>query len=230
MTGYSQTSSGQVSSSAQRGATLRSWRSSRAWFILIVSILLSLAVDLVSKDLAFRYVGPQPVVISREKVLEIHRTGDPRNIQSLVPRHNERVIIPYLLHFTLVLNPGAVFGMGPGQRAFFIAFTVGALAFSIYAFGSWTRPKDIGAHVAIGILIGGGLGNLFDRLVYACVRDFIHPLPGWTWPGGLKPFGETAVWPYVSNVADLFLLVGIAMLLMYLWRRDRGDQKASRAG
>ena len=196
--------------------------------MLVVSVLLSLAVDLVSKDLAFRYVAPQAVIVNREEVLSVG-THDPREItEVLVPQHHQRVVIPDLLEFTLVLNPGAVFGMGPGQRAFFIAFTLGALAFSVYAFGNWTRPRDHGAHIAIGLLVGGGLGNLYDRLAYACVRDFIHPLPGWTWPGGWKPFGDTAIWPYVSNLADLFLLIGIVMLLSYLWRRDHVDQKAAR--
>ncbi|MBO6514574.1 MAG: hypothetical protein JJ974_11475, partial [Phycisphaerales bacterium] len=59
------------------------------------------------------------------------------------------------------------------------------------------------------------------RLVFACVRDFIHPLPGMklpfglTWPNG----GSDEVWPYVSNVADLYLLIGIGLLLVYTWRQ-----------
>lgn len=199
-----------------------SWPSRRAWVVLLAAVLASVAIDLVSKDLAFRYVAPQPVVVEREQVQFVKKTVDPRAItERLVPRHEPRVVVPDLLQFTLVLNPGAVFGMGPGQRTFFVAFTLGALAFSVYAFGAWTRPRDHGAHIAIGMLIGGGLGNLYDRLAYACVRDFIHPLPGWNWPGGWKPFGDPAMWPYVSNLADLFLLVGIVMLLGYLWKRDR---------
>ena len=76
------------------------------------------------------------------------------------------------------------------------------------------------AHVALALLIAGGLGNLYDRVLFACVRDFIHPLPGVTLPFGIRwPGGSREVWPYVSNVADLFLLLGIGALLVYSWRK-----------
>jgi len=34
------------------------------------------------------------------------------------------------------------------------------------------------------------------------------------------------IWPYVSNLADLFLLIGIVMLLAHLWKRDRAAERA----
>lgn len=201
------------------------WRSPRAWFVLIVSILLSLVIDLGSKSWAFERVASTPVTVSRDRVLEVTRTIDARAIsQEIIPPHKPMVVVPELLNFTLVLNPGAVFGMGPGKRVFFMAFTLVALGFGLFMFSRWTGPRDAWAHVAIGMLLGGGLGNLYDRLTFACVRDFIHPLPGWKWPGGFKPFGDGSIWPYVSNLADLFLLVGIVMLLVHLWRKDRRDQ------
>jgi signal peptidase II len=199
-----------------------------AWITLLAVTLLSIAVDLVSKHLAFYYVADKPLVVERAHVMAVS-SADPRMVNSLVPRHEPVVVIPDLLHFTLVLNPGAVFGIGPGQRWFFIAFTVVALAFGLLMFAKWTTARDRWAHAAIGLLIGGGLGNLYDRLVYGCVRDFIHPLPDWKWPGGFSVRGNTAIWPYVSNVADLLLLIGIAILLVHLWRKDRSEAAAIKA-
>ena len=119
---------------------------------------------------------------------------------------------------SLVLNPGAVFGIGAGKRWFFIAFTGAALALAIWMFLAWTGPRDRAAHAAIGLLISGGLGNLYDRIVYACVRDFLHPLPGVKMPFGLTmPLtGGREVWPYVSNIADLWLLLGISALVLLI--------------
>jgi lipoprotein signal peptidase len=78
--------------------------------------------------------------------------------------------------------------------------------------------------------MGGGLGNLYDRLALGCVRDFLHPLPGLKFPGGWKPLGgDGQIWPYVSNIADLLLLIGIAMLLLFLWRRDAQAKQAAEA-
>jgi signal peptidase II len=180
----------------------------------------SVVADLWSKEVAFERVAGFPVTVLREQVLEAKANGL-RTLQSLIPAHEPVVVAPKLLNFTLVLNPGAVFGIGAGQRWFFIFFTTLAIAFGLYMFMKWTTRRDRWAHVALGLLIGGGIGNLYDRWVYACVRDFIAPLPGVKFPFGLDPFGGNgAVWPYVSNVADAILLVGIGILAIFLWRKD----------
>jgi len=207
------------------------WNSTGACILLAAVCIGSIAIDLASKVLAFRYVASVPVVVDRQRVLQVSREIDPRAIsQSLVPQHPPMVVIPEVLQFSLVLNPGAVFGIGPGQRWFFVGFTLLALVFGLMMFARWTGPRDRLAHVGIGLLLGGGLGNLYDRLVYGCVRDFLHPLPGWKWPGGIKLLGTQELWPYVSNLADLFLLIGIGMLLIYFWRKDRGNEDARSEG
>lgn len=206
------------------------WRSPSAWAWMLSVCVLAIVIDLGSKHLAFGRVADVPVEVTREQVLAVIREKDARAISpELVPQHDPVVVVPEVLHFTLVLNPGAVFGIGPGQRMFFVGFTVLALGFGLLMFARWTGPRDHFAHAAIGLLIGGGLGNLYDRLQYACVRDFLHPLPGWRWPFGLSLLGGREVWPYVSNLADLFLLVGIAMLLAHLWKRDRAEDRARAA-
>jgi signal peptidase II len=189
--------------------------------------ILGLATDLGSKAVAFHSIADAPVRVSREAVLAARQSG--HSLSRLIPPHEPVVVIPHVLEFSLVLNPGAVFGIGAGKRWFFVAFTIGALGLAIWMFGMWTRPRDLLAHVAIGLLIAGGLGNLYDRLLYACVRDFIHPLPGVLMPFGWQmPLGGgREIWPYVSNVADLWLLIGIGMLMWYLWRQ--GGKKQAKA-
>jgi signal peptidase II len=180
----------------------------------------AIALDLVSKYVAFHHVAGVPVHVVRDEVL-VKSAVDPRLVTTVIPKHDPVVVIPSVLEFTLVLNPGAVFGIGPGQRWFFIGFTLMALVFGIGMFLKWTTARDTWAHLGIAMLLGGGLGNLYDRLTYACVRDFIHPLPGLEWPFGWAPLGSRQVWPYVSNVADLILLIGIGILLVILWRKDK---------
>lgn len=194
-------------------------RSRSAWLLMLLAAVLGLTIDLATKSLAFRSVADVPVIIDRDAVLKLMEI-EPRSIGRLIPRHDPVVVIPGGLELTLVLNPGAVFGMGPGQRWFFKAFTIVAIAFSVYMFLAWMQRSDRLAQVAIGLLIAGGLGNLYDRWTFGCVRDFLHPLPGWVWPGNWQPFGTREVWPYVSNVADAWLIIGIAILFVYLWRHD----------
>ncbi|KAA0215845.1 MAG: signal peptidase II [Leptolyngbya sp. PLA3] len=195
---------------------VHAYRSPRAWALLMIVTGLGLATDLATKSLAFAHVAGIPVGIDRDAVLTTQR------LDLLIPTHKPVVVIPNLLELTLVLNPGAVFGVGAGRRWFFVAFTLVALAFATFIFGLWTRARDMWAHVAIGLIAAGGLGNLYDRLRFACVRDFIHPLPGLKLPFGVKwPGGSDEIWPYVSNVADLYLIVGIAILLLLNWSRPK---------
>ncbi len=186
----------------------------RAWFVLIGSLVFGLVTDLVTKWAAFRWIAGVPVRIHRSEVLSADRLG------LLLPRHEPVVVIPKVLNLTLVLNPGAVFGIGAGKRWLFVGFTAVAVVFAGWIFLKWTSARDRMAHIALGLLLAGGLGNLYDRLRFACVRDFIHPLPGVQLPFGITwPNGSAEAWPYVSNVADLWLIVGIAVLLVYSWRR-----------
>ena len=204
-------------------------RSRGAWVTLMVTTLLGLAADLASKEIAFRNIAGTPVAIDREAVISTSNLGN------LIPFHRPIVVVPNVLDFTLVLNPGAVFGIGAGKRWFFVLFTAIAVVFATALFARWTRAKDRWAHVAIGLVVSGGLGNLYDRLLYACVRDFIHPLPGVRLPFGWSyPFasGQAAreVWPYVSNLADLWLIIGIVILVIYTWKSGaRADAERAKA-
>ena len=195
------------------------WRSPRAWTVVIAVTALSAALDLWSKAVAFERVAGRAVAVSREEVLA---TG-PRGLSGLIPPHAPVRVVPGWLDLTLVLNPGAVFGIGAGQRWFFITFTVAACVAGLLMFARWTLPRQWSAHAGIGLILGGGLGNLYDRLQFACVRDFLHPLPGARLPWGwVWPWGGREVWPYVSNVADALLIVGVAMLA---WRALRQDHR-----
>lgn len=204
-------------------------RSRAAWVLLLAVIAASVAIDLVSKHLAFLEVAGTPVMIDRGTVIELSRAGE--SIQRLIPPHRPVTVVPWVLEFELVLNQGAVFGLGAGKRWIFVVFTLAAVGLGLWAFANWTEARDRLAHVSIGLVLGGGLGNVYDRLVFACVRDFLHPLPGvtlpfgWTWPN--DPSGQ--VWPWVSNLADLFLILGVAGLMVAMWSGGREDARRGRS-
>jgi signal peptidase II len=184
--------------------------------VLVGVTVLGAAFDLASKAIAFARIADRPVHIRREDMLALPAD----RIGALLPPHEPVPFVPFILEFQLVLNPGAVFGIGAGQRWFFVLFPAIALAFGLWAFARWTARRDHLAHAALGLIFAGGIGNLYDRLVFGCVRDFLHPAPGvrlpfgWSWPGG----AGTELWPWVSNVADALLLIGVALLMIRMWR------------
>ncbi len=204
-----------------------SGRSVRAWILLLAVTFAAMGTDLWSKHWAFETVTGQPVVLDRQEVLAASASASGPGV--LIPPHEPAKGIPNLLEFTLVLNRGAVFGIAAGHRWVFVTFTMGAVGLALFGFSRWTHPNQWPVHTAIGLVLGGGLGNLYDRLMYACVRDFLHPLPGVKMPFGLHwPGGSSELWPYVSNIADLYLMLGIAALVIHVWRtpQEHHDQEA----
>jgi signal peptidase II len=125
-----------------------------------------------------------------------------------------------MLNFRLVLNDGAVFGIGSQQRGFFILFTIAALGIAGWIFSNHTFANNTLSHVAIGCVLGGGVGNLFDRIFVGRVRDFMYLFPdrhlpfGWSWPGG-----NTELFPWIFNTGDVLLLCGMGLLMMYFWKQ-----------
>ncbi|NBX26536.1 MAG: signal peptidase II, partial [Planctomycetes bacterium] len=165
------------------------WRSPRAWALLLVVVMTGLATDLVSKWWAFRSVADAPVELQYEEI-----AGNP---SYRLPWHaGVRVVPGDLLDFRLVLNHGAVFGLGQQRRPVFVAFTVLAVVGAIMVFGWWTRAGATQVHLGIGLVLAGGLGNLHDRLAIGAVRDFLHMVPRWNLPFGLHwPGGSSELFP-----------------------------------
>ena len=87
-------------------------KNSRAWTIFLITSVVGLLADLWSKSYAFQHVAGFPVHIDREQVMRVNDLG------ILIPDHDPVTVMDKVLEFTLVLNPGAVFGIGAGQRWF----------------------------------------------------------------------------------------------------------------
>lgn len=199
---------------------LRAWRAPRAWLVLFAVLAFGLSIDLATKWWTFENVAATPVRIDRERIL-----NDP--FYDPVPHHEPKRVLPWdLLHLRLVINKGAVFGLGQDRREFFIVFTVIAVAAAILFFAR-TSARFWLAHAALGLILAGGLGNLYDRWQLAAVRDFLHMLPGWQMPFGLSwPGGSGDIFPWVFNLADVMLLTGMGLLLVHINRVETRRERA----
>ena len=140
------------------------------------------------------------------KVAAFRELSDERRIQ----------FIPGWVEFQITKNHGAVFGIGQGQRALFTAVSAAAIVFIFYLFA--TSGRRCGYQIILGMLLAGVLGNLYDRLEYGYVRDMIHALP--RWPG---------LFPWIFNVADSMLCVGVALMILYSFLHNPDKQKAEPA-
>ena len=107
------------------------------------------------------------------------------------------------VRLTHVLNPGAAFGWFAGNRGTLV--TLSLLASVTVASLAWFRPVSRPVAAALGLVLGGALGNLADRLRLGGVVDFLS-----------LGVGETR-WP-VFNLADVALSLGIVGLAVALAR------------
>lgn len=118
------------------------------------------------------------------------------------------VVIEDYVVFRLVHNSGAVAGFASGKTGFLIAASLVALGFLFWLFVSSRREQWFG-HISLGLLFGGALGNMWDRIFNdGRVIDFIEVDLGF-WP--CNP------WP-TFNVADVLLCVGVGLLIVSMWR------------
>ncbi len=120
---------------------------------------------------------------------------------NLVPGEKVDVLGP--IGLTLAHNDGVAFGLASGGGTALVALTLVALTFVGVLFArDPTRP---GMWVAIGLLTGGALGNLIDRVRAGEVTDYLDVL---SWP----PF----------NLADVAITLGVCVLaLSYLAEGER---------
>jgi signal peptidase II len=128
-------------------------------------------------------------------------------------------IIPGWLQLEWTQNHGAALGSFQGYRWMFLIVSMVAVGFLGYLF-SGSRRDQRGYQFILGLLLAGVLGNLYDRLMLGYVRDMIHLFPGRRWPDWiatyLPAFWRPPEWfPWIFNVADSLLCVGVALMMIY---------------
>lgn len=124
-------------------------------------------------------------------------------------------LIQGVLHFTYVENRGMAFGMLSEHRwVFMILSVVGIAAVAAYLY---FFVKTRLGRVALSLIIGGGIGNMIDRVRLGFVVDFIDFC------------AFPTLWTWVFNIADAAVCVGAALFILDLIRDMVHEIKKSRA-
>ncbi len=153
------------------------------WLAAIVSLVL----DLVSKSLVFNALGgvaPEGHVCDQSCGHYVW-------------------VLPDVLRFICRYNFGGAFSWASGNLLLFVgaaAVLIPVLVLTAY------HCRDPRAPLwALGLVVGGAVGNLYDRLFHPGVRDFIEVI---------NPKTMYALWP-VFNIADIAIVVGVAVYLVW---------------
>jgi signal peptidase II len=126
-------------------------------------------------------------------------------LHALAPAGVPHSVIPGFLNWTLAFNRGAAFNFladGSGwQRWFFVVLAL-VICAVLLVWLARTPRRDWRTGLPLGLIVGGALGNLIDRLHAAQVTDFIHVyFRQWDYP--------------VFNVADCGITVGAVLLIVF---------------
>ncbi len=115
-------------------------------------------------------------------------------IRNFMPVGDSVPLIPEVLHITHVRNPGGAFGLLPDQKIVFLIISLAIIIFILY-YHRRLNITDRLQTLALGLLLGGAVGNIIDRFLLGKVTDFI----------------DFRVWP-VFNLADSSIVIGVVLL------------------
>lgn len=124
-------------------------------------------------------------------------------------------IIPGYLDFSYLENRGAAFGIFQGQVQL---LSVVAVGISLVILAYLIRNRDLHplAKISLSLIVAGALGNVYDRVSYGFVVDFIH-------------FHLNNRWHFPTfNVADMCVVIGAGLMILYVLFLDK-DESGARA-
>ncbi|GIM47499.1 lipoprotein signal peptidase [Collibacillus ludicampi] len=117
-----------------------------------------------------------------------------------------------VLRLTSHRNPGAAFGMLQGKRWLFVVITVIVISAIAYATGRIGKERKL-LRISLGLLLGGAVGNLIDRVLHGEVVDFI----------------DVHIIHYpIFNIADSAIVIAVVLMMIdmfIMWRKEEATQR-----
>jgi signal peptidase II len=130
-------------------------------------------------------------------------------VRRSVPAGSTIKVVNGFLNISHFGNTGAAFGLFRGRNTIFIVVSFIAIGF-IFVYYRQFRA-DTWMKIALGLLLGGALGNLIDRMIIQSVTDFIRVR---VW------FLHLRWWP-AFNIADASVCIGAALLIVGMLKRSK---------
>ncbi|MDV3427194.1 MAG: signal peptidase II [Bacillota bacterium] len=124
--------------------------------------------------------------------------------------HKDIIVIKDYFNITYLTNKGAAWGSFQNKLLFLSIITSAVVIFMIYYLIKNKKNSKF-LNISMALIISGALGNLFDRIYYKYVVDFI-----------LFHFRDVYYYP-VFNVADMLVVIGTILLVIYVLWLDKNE-------
>ena len=130
-------------------------------------------------------------------------------ISNLMDVYDSVIIIKNFFNITYVRNTGAAWSVFSGEILGIIIVSLIIILLIVYYIWK-NKPKIWIEKLGYAMILGGACGNLFDRIIYGYVIDFLDfNIFGYEYP--------------IFNIADSFIFVGVIILIIYTWRCNDGN-------
>jgi signal peptidase II len=116
-----------------------------------------------------------------------------------------RIVVPHLLRWTYEQNQHGAFGLFGSSPVMLVVMAIVVLLIFWYSFRDAARHSRL-VRIAFGLILGGAIGNIVDRLHYQYVVDFID---------------FYKIWPNIFNVADSCITGGVILLIVASLAKNR---------
>lgn len=125
-------------------------------------------------------------------------------VSNLFDEHVSVEIIDKFFSITYVKNTGAAFSiLNNNTNLVLVISGIIILGIFFYIYRNKTETKF--ENIVYAMILGGALGNFIDRIIYGYVIDFIDfTIFGYNYP--------------IFNIADIFIVCGVILLMIYTWR------------
>jgi len=192
------------------------WRSPKAIGIFLAVAVVGVATDLSTKHVVFESLLSDESIPARlEQVRQLPQPPKPEVL--LRALRLQRKVFPGV-RLTLSTNPGVVFGL-PMPR-WLVAVVSAAAIVVVTVFFSGSPAEARAAHVGLAMILAGAAGNLYDRLFAQVALPSVEPIRY-----QVRDFIDCSRlhYPYIFNVADVFLVVGVGLMVIHwLWHARSG--------
>ncbi len=117
-------------------------------------------------------------------------------------------VLGKFLRFVAVYNEGAAFGIAKDDGANIVFFAITLLGVPLFLWLLWrSRTRSVWGQIGFSFIVGGTLGNAIDRA-------FVANTSGEFFAGKVRDFISFSIFPPIFNVADSFLVVGVAFAIL----------------
>lgn len=120
---------------------------------------------------------------------------------------NQSIYVTSFFQITYVKNEGAAWSLFSGQQLFLIFISIGALYF-LYHYFIKGKKLSLLEEISYGLLLGGIIGNLFDRFFRGYVIDYFAVI----------------IFRYhfpVFNIADICIVIAIILMILLIWKEEK---------